>query len=237
MKVLAHPCRWKTRAKREGAKSKKVLRHFRGLGSYSRKIGSANGKGISLTVPLQRGSARPRFTAMKFPEKMRLGCIFETLTASLEHGKTADQPAKSMSHAASIRRSDWRALLDLERKADELRRQADAKNRELHALWNEFNGLTDKADELNLHIASINNELASLEPAALEAQFKDLYGKLLRGWTGSFEHLNQIACIVATREWRIDALKDRANELEKELSDLKARSKVLAKKLGQKSPL
>jgi hypothetical protein len=44
---------------------------------------------------------------MKFPEKMRLGCIFETLTASLEHGKTADQPAKSMSHAASIRRSDW----------------------------------------------------------------------------------------------------------------------------------
>jgi hypothetical protein len=65
------------------------------------------------------------------------------------------------------------------------------------------------------------------DAAALEAQFKDLYGKLLRGWTGSFEHLNQIACIVATREWRIDALKDRANELEKELSDLKARSKVL----------
>jgi hypothetical protein len=56
-------------------------------------------------------------------------------------------------------------------------------------------------------------------------------------WTGSFGHLNQIACIVATREWRIDALKDRANELEKELSDLKARSKVLAKKLGQKSQL
>jgi predicted nucleic acid-binding Zn-ribbon protein len=89
-----------------------------------------------------------------------------------------------MSHAASIRRSDWQALLDLERKADELRRQADAKNRELHALWNEFNGLTDKADESNPHIASINNELASLEPAALEAQVKDLYGKLLRGWTG-----------------------------------------------------
>ena len=51
-------------------------------------------------------------------------------------------------------------------------------------------------------------------PAALEAQFKDLYGKLLEGWTGLFEHLNQIACIVATREWRIDALKDRANELD-----------------------
>jgi hypothetical protein len=32
-------------------------------------------------------------------------------------------------------------------------------------------------------------------PAALEAQFKDLYGKLLRGWTGSFEHLNQIAAM------------------------------------------
>jgi hypothetical protein len=184
MKVLAHPCRWKTRAKREGAKSKKVLRHFRGLGSYSRKIGSANGKGISLTVPLQRGSARPCFTAMKFPEKMRLGCIFETLTAPLEHGKTADQPAKSMSHAASIRRSHWRALLDLEREADELRRQADAKNRELHALWNEFNGLTDKAalkqriTETKKAVADAHRMANKLGALKLVMQTRDLYIKL-----------------------------------------------------------
>jgi hypothetical protein len=122
----------------------------------------------------------------------------------------------------------------LERAAEEAQRLAEAKNAELSRLWSEYNNLPEKVEAINIRQAQIATELRSLEPEALKESFKSAFSALVRGASGSQDGLNLIAGMVATREWRVEVLEHLENELESELSGLRARSKVLAKKLGQK---
>jgi predicted nucleic acid-binding Zn-ribbon protein len=76
--------------------------------------------------------------------------------------------------------------------------------------------------------------LRSLDAAKIEADFKSLYRNMLDGAQASAGALDAIAARLVTAGLRKEVLTQLVTELESHLSELKARQKVLAKKLGQR---
>jgi DNA repair exonuclease SbcCD ATPase subunit len=123
-------------------------------------------------------------------------------------------------------------LDELERKAREAQQAADAKNRELNALWTEYNAIPDKIEKINVRLADIATALASLDTAKLETGFRELYRAALDGAIHDPFAQMQFAGLLVTAPLRKEVLTKLATELETELVELKARSKVLAKRLS-----
>jgi hypothetical protein len=74
---------------------------------------------------------------------------------------------------------------------------------------------------------------AQLEPGNAEVDFKRHYNAMLNGATLDPFTQTALAGLLVTRELRKECLNEKAAELNNELSELKARSKTLAKTLGQ----
>ena len=125
-------------------------------------------------------------------------------------------------------------LTELERKAREAQEAADKKNRELQAIWSEWNAIPDRLEAKELQLAQISNEIRSLDPQSLKAEFKTTYLAMLEGAIASGSFLPDIAMRLYTSDIRLEVLNTKAEELEHEIVELKARQKVLAKKLGQR---
>jgi hypothetical protein len=128
-------------------------------------------------------------------------------------------------------------LSELEAKALAAKQAADAKERELQALWSEFQALPAKAQKLNDSLKSIASELRGLDPQKLASEFKAAYRDMQNGALGDPFALVFAAATIVTRDLRTEVLNGLTEKLQSELTDLKARSKVLATKLGMKSPL
>ena len=123
----------------------------------------------------------------------------------------------------------------LEKAALQAKRLAEAKNRELESAWNEFSRIPERAYAIRLELDGIAKLLSELEPGKAEADFKQQYMQMLNGATADGFAQTALAGLLVTRELRKECLNEKAAELNNELSELKARSKALAKKLGQKS--
>jgi DNA repair exonuclease SbcCD ATPase subunit len=132
---------------------------------------------------------------------------------------------------------DMRELTDLQKRAEEMRKEAEAKEAALNAAWIEFISIPERAERINEKLNSIANELASLDITKIEADFRHLYRATLNGAVADPFPQMQLAALLVTRELRKEVLNELAEALNGELADLKARSKVLAKKLGMRSPL
>jgi len=123
----------------------------------------------------------------------------------------------------------------LEKAALQAKRLAEAKNRELESAWNEFSRIPERADAIRLELDGIAKLLSELEPGKAEADSKQQYMLMLNGATADGFTQNALAELLVTRELRKECLREKVAELNNELSELKARSKALAKKLGEKS--
>jgi hypothetical protein len=75
----------------------------------------------------------------------------------------------------------------------------------------------------------------SLDPQSLETEFKATYRAVLDGAIASQMTLNDIALRLYTSDLRLEVLNTKAEELDREVAELKARAKTLARRLGQKS--
>jgi hypothetical protein len=126
---------------------------------------------------------------------------------------------------------------ELTRRATEAKSLADAKNRELQSLWSDFQSLPGKADAINAKLADLQAERATLDLDKLNTAFAEHYRALLSGRTQDRMVLDFCAATIASRDLRLSIIAELEGGLTKELSELKARSKALAKKLGRKSNL
>jgi hypothetical protein len=125
----------------------------------------------------------------------------------------------------------------LEKAATDAKRLADAKSCELSSAWREFSHIPERADAVKLELDGIAKLFAELEPGKIEADFKAAYTSMLNGAAADVFGQTALAGLLITRELRKECLNEKAAELNKELAELKARSKALAKKLGQKATL
>jgi hypothetical protein len=132
---------------------------------------------------------------------------------------------------------DMLELTDLQKRTEEMRKEAEAKEAALNAAWTEFISIPERAERINDRLNAIASELASLDITKIEADFRQLYRATLNGAVGDPFAQMQLAGLSITAPLRKGVLTQLATELETGLAELKARLKVLAKKLGQKSPL
>jgi hypothetical protein len=124
---------------------------------------------------------------------------------------------------------------ELQAKAAEAQRTAEQANRELEALWNEYQSLPDKAAAINRLLENLRLDRESLDVERLNADFRDFYRAILEGALVNRMALVFQAGAIATRDLRLEVIGQLETKLQAELAELKARSKVVAKKLGQKS--
>jgi len=73
--------------------------------------------------------------------------------------------------------------------------------------------------------------LQELEPEKIEADFKRHYKATLNGSAADPFAQTALAGLLVTRQLRKECLNEKAEDLNKKLAELKARSKALAKKL------
>jgi hypothetical protein len=126
---------------------------------------------------------------------------------------------------------------DLEKKAAEAHRAAEQANRELEAVWNEYQTLPDKAAGINRRLVTLKADRESLDVEKLNADFREFYRAILEGALVDRMALVFQAGVIATRDLRLEVIGQLETKLQAELVELKARSKVVAKKLGQKANL
>lgn len=124
-------------------------------------------------------------------------------------------------------------LEELKRKARLAQEEADRKSRELQALWDSYNSLPEQIQTRELKLAQLGNEIRSLDPKQLEENFKSLYRAMLNGVLGSPVSLNDIGMLLYTSGLRVEVLSTKAEELQKEIADLRARLKQVSRKLGR----
>jgi hypothetical protein len=129
--------------------------------------------------------------------------------------------------------SELTEVNELERKAEEARQAADKANRELESAFGEFSRIPERADAIKLELDGIAKLLSELEIEKIEADFKQHYKAMLNGWTVDPFTQTTLAGLLVTCELRKECLNENAEALNKDLGELKARSKLLAKQLGQ----
>src|SRR6516162_1788316 len=118
----------------------------------------------------------------------------------------------------------------LEKIADEARKAAEAKERELNALWSEYSSLPDRISAAQRELESIRSSIADLDPAKLNEAFKRHFRAVIDGAiTDPFAQV-QMAAVIVTADLRREVLNEKAGELEAQLVALRKRNKELSKK-------
>lgn len=126
-------------------------------------------------------------------------------------------------------------LDELERKARDAQQAAERKNLELNAAWIEYHAIPERIEQKEVQLAQIANEMRNLDPEQLANEFKRIYRIMLDGGIVSGSFLPDIALTLCTSDLRIEVLNEKADGLDREVAELKARAKTLGKRLGQKS--
>jgi len=165
-------------------------------------------------------------------EDGRVASIGSAAFASQEQWKALAGESERSARDLLMQSSSELAELDrLEKAAFEAKRLADAKNRELESAWNEFSRIPERADAIRLELDGIAKLLQELEPEKIEADFKRHYKATLNGSAADPFAQTALAGLLVTRQLRKECLNEKAEDLNKKLAELKARSKALAKKL------
>jgi hypothetical protein len=169
-------------------------------------------------------------------ENNRVSSIGCAAFASQETWRSITEASEQAARDILLEGSDLLSeATELTRKADEARRIAEEKSRFLQASWTEFQSLPGKAERSTSQLANLKAEREKLDLSKLNADFSDHYKKLLAGATQDNLVLALHAGVIATRELRLEVIGQLERDLEKELAELRAKSKTLARKLGQKA--
>jgi hypothetical protein len=160
--------------------------------------------------------------------------VFATAEVWQAIAAESDRAARSELLASS---PELAQLSDLEAKALAAKQAAEAKERELQALWSEFQALPVKADAINLRLAQISNDLRSLDVEKLAEDWKATYRSILGGGRIFPETLTELAMTMYTADLRREVLTKLADALEVELAELRKRNRQLCKQLGVKQDI
>ena len=146
------------------------------------------------------------------------------------NSRDADKAAK----AELLKNSAELVELDrLEKIAAQARKAAEAKERELNALWSEYSALPDRISAAQRELDSIRSSIADLEPAKLNEEFKRHFRAVIDGGiTDPFAQV-QMAAVIVAADLRREVLNEKAGELEAQLVALRKRNKELSNKLGR----
>jgi len=124
-------------------------------------------------------------------------------------------------------------LQRLEKIAEEARKAAEAKERELNALWSEYSATPDRISAAQRELESIRSAIADLELAKLNQEFRRHFRAVIDGGiTDPFAQV-QMAAVIVTADLRREVLNEKAGGLEAQLVTLRRRNKELSKKLGR----
>ena len=121
----------------------------------------------------------------------------------------------------------------LEKIADEARKAAEAKERELNALWSEYSSLPDRISATQAELDSIRSSISDLDPAKLNEAFKRHFRAVIDGGITDLFAQVQMAAVIVTTDLRREVFNEKAGELEAQLIALRKRNKDLSKKLGR----
>jgi hypothetical protein len=149
-----------------------------------------------------------------------------------------DIATRSDEHARRALLADSAALVELDRlqnAANEAAKLAEAKQAELSQMWSEYNAIPERIEAIGTRLAELNDSLRELDAEALEKQYKDTYKSILNhALTDGFALVFAAEAIVAA-PLRKQVIAEVTEELESELTGLRARSKELTKRLGIKA--
>lgn len=150
----------------------------------------------------------------------------ETLTKVI---RASDEAAKRelMRQSSAVRQLD-----ELEKKAAELKAQADAKEAELNAAYQEWLALPTRADQAQERLAVLANE-RRIYSSDLKAEFKAVYADYLRTGSGSLlVGVDKVTLAIQQAKLRLEVIAEVEPELTAKLKAIQARSRELAKFLS-----
>jgi hypothetical protein len=142
--------------------------------------------------------------------------------------KEADTAARAELLKTSAILSELSAL---EKRAVEAKQAAEAADRQLQALWSEFQGLPARATALIDRLTGIANARAELD--SVETTFKATYRQILDGAIADPFALSFQASMITTANLRREVLSGLESELQDELKKLNERNAKVAKQLSQ----
>jgi len=122
----------------------------------------------------------------------------------------------------------------LEKVAEDARKAVEAKDRELQALWSEYNALPAQIEAVEHRIEWCLDELKANTPDVIRANIREHYRALAKGQPFNNEGLLYLNAQLNTCDIYREVLAERQIELNNELASLRKRNKELAKKLGQR---
>jgi hypothetical protein len=167
----------------------------------------------------------------------RVANLGSMVVATPEQWQRVADAADSAARREMLRNSSVLSELNaLEATARAAQEARDAKPAELQEAWDQFSSaIPDKLDAINARLDAIANELASLDTAKIEADFKNHFRAKRNGVVGSPVSLDALAALLVTAPLHREVLEDMAKGLEAEASELKSRRAKLSKKLGRKA--
>jgi hypothetical protein len=130
--------------------------------------------------------------------------------------------------------SELAELDRLQKAATEATKAAEAKQAALSQAWREYNSIPDRVEAISTRLAEISAMIESLDMAKLEAEYKDAYRAVLNGALADRFALIFAASEITTAALKREVLNELSADLNKELTELKTRSKQIAKKLTLK---
>jgi hypothetical protein len=144
--------------------------------------------------------------------------------------RDSDKAAKAVLLKSS---AELNELQRLEKIAEEARKAAEAKERELNALWSEYSAIPDRISAAQRELESIQNSIADLEPAKLNEAFQRHFRAVIDGAiTDPFAQV-QMAAVIITADLQREVFNEKTGELEEQLATLRKRNKELSGKLGR----
>jgi chromosome segregation ATPase len=126
---------------------------------------------------------------------------------------------------------ELKALKALEETARKAREVAEAKDRELTALWSELNGLPAHIEKATNELESISKSLAELDANKARDEYKRLFRAIIDGANADRFAVAFAATDLVTVELRREVLSEKSAELEERLAGLRKRQTALNRKL------